>query len=128
MHALLRETNLIDQKSNLLESYGVEHASDLDCNELSDLINYLVNIKQGTDSKKRQLRSDILSQLQRMGIYADNKDWSKVNRYLLDSRIAGKLLYQMSEQELKSLSIKLRSIEHKHQLKKAEIERLKMNN
>ena len=59
---------------------------------------------------KRQ-RSICLKLMQKMGI--DTTDWTRVNAFLTDGRIAGKKLYEMSLGELSNLERKLRSIERK---------------
>lgn len=60
--------------------------------------------------KVRRLRSQVLTLLNRLGKYATLNDWSAVNRYLLQKKICGKLLYMLNENELLTLVRKLRSI------------------
>lgn len=128
LHALLRELNMTSHKASLLEGYGVEHASELTEAQLRELVEQLVKFRDGANADVRAMRSQVLSQLQRIGVYADNRDWHRVNEYLLQPRIAGKLLYQMTYSELHDLSVKLRSIEAKVDKQKAETNRLTMNN
>jgi len=128
MHALLRETGTEQHKAAMLEGYGVEHASDLTLEQMHDLINRLVELRDGRNAALRAVRSQVLSQLQRIGVYSDNKDWHRVNTYLEQPRIAGKRLYELSIVELEVLTVKLRSIERKTTIKNAETERLKKQN
>ena len=58
----------------------------------------------------RKLRSQVLNILTKMGIYNDNDDWERVNAYLSQSRIAGKVLYLCNEAELKALIKKLHAV------------------
>jgi hypothetical protein len=128
MHALLSELNLTGQKAAMLEGYGVEHASDLSVEQLIELVDRLVQYRDGVNAAVRAMRSQVLAQLQRIGVYTDNRDWYRVNTYLEQPRIAGKRLYEMSIVELEALSSKLRAIERKTDIKRVETERLKRNN
>lgn len=128
MHALLRQTGQMAYKSDLLEGYGVEHASDLTLEQLIELVGRLEQHRDGTNAAIRAIRSQVLAQLQRIGVYADNRDWAQVNHYLMQPRIAGKVLYQMDIAELETLSTKLRSIERKTEIKRVQTEHLKRNN
>lgn len=53
----------------------------------------------------------MLHQMQLLGI--DTTDWSRVNAYCRDKRIAGKEFRELSEEELDRLLIKLRAIRKK---------------
>lgn len=70
----------------------------------------------------RKLRSAILHRLQKHGI--DTTDWSKVNRFLENPRIAGKRLYDFTEAEMRILIPKLESILRKDKQQQADIARL----
>ena len=48
--------------------------------------------------------------LTKLGMYALPEDWTKVNRFLLQRRICGRLLYMLDAQELQALVRKLRAI------------------
>ena len=127
-HTLLQQLHLIDQKEAILEGYGKEHASDLTDDELDDAVKQLLQLRDGANAEIRRLRSQILTLLQKMGIYQDNNSWSRVNEYLLQPRIAGKLLFQMSEAELEGLRIKLNSILTKQEKKVSHERYLSQNN
>ena len=58
----------------------------------------------------RRLRSQVLAHLTKLGMYALPEDWTKVNRFLLQRRICGRLLYMLDAQELQALVRKLRAI------------------
>lgn len=58
----------------------------------------------------RQLRSQALSLMNRIGLYASPDDWTKVNRFLLQRRIGGRLLYMLDAPDLQALIRKLRAI------------------
>lgn len=53
-------------------------------------------------------RSSVLRIMQRLGI--DTTDWSRINAFCRDSRIAGKEFGRLSVSELEALATKLRSI------------------
>jgi hypothetical protein len=131
-HAILVRLGMLSHKESLLAGYGVESTLELEESEIDELIDYLKrherSQKKEHDSQLRQLRSIVLTILQRMGIYSNNNDWHRVNKYLLQSRIAGKLLYQLNTDELRSLIKKLRGIERKESEKAAMEEYQAINN
>ena len=53
--------------------------------------------------------------MQKLGI--DTTDWTSINAFCQDQRIAGKVFSQLSNEELEQLSVKLRSIQRKGGLK-----------
>ena len=74
----------------------------------------------------KKLRSQILKKLQQHGV--DTTDWTNVNRFMEQPRIAGKRLYNMNHEEMKSLIRKLGSILGKDADKRKEIERITQQN
>lgn len=73
------------------------------CNALEDLSGY--------KREQRKLRSECLKLMQRLGI--DTSDWTRVNAFCEDKRIAGKVFARLNNEELGALSVKLRSIQRK---------------
>ncbi len=63
------------------------------------------------ERERRQWRSAVLHQLQLLGV--NTADWTCVNKYCLDKRIAGKLFRELSVAELEALMPKLRAIRAK---------------
>ncbi len=113
MHALLRELGIADSKEDILAGYGVESSKELSDSDLVHLVARLDEMKRGKVSvtdEVRNHRSSILAQLQKMNIYSTNNDWTKVNAFLLQPRIAGKVLYEMNAEELRTLKMKLHAI------------------
>lgn len=131
-HALLARLGIMSYKADMLSGYGVESTSYLEEWELDELIQRLrdeeLARRHKHDAELRSLRSIALTVLQRMGIYKDSRSWRQVNEYLLNPRIAGKLLYELKPDELRALIKKLRGIERKYQDKHDETERLILNN
>jgi len=131
-HGLLARTGLMSYKEDMLASYGVESTLDLELWELDELINKLrqqeSEQKREHDAELRNLRSTILTILQRMGIYQDNGSWERVNKYLMNPRISGKVLYRHTADEMRELIRKLRTIERKQKANKANIDRMVINN
>ena len=128
LHAMLNETGYMKHKASLLSGYGVEHASDLDDTQLEHLVQRVIDMKTEAETHIRKKRSAVLTILQKLGIYNNNNDWSDVNKYLSNPRIAGKLLPEMTGLELDNLVIKLNSILSKKGKKDKEINRLAANN
>ncbi len=95
--------------------YGVTSTADLNVGQLDELIRkYSADYNKPATDEIRKLRSQVMILLGRIGVYQNENDWYKVNRYLMDKRIAGKLLYQMKdESELQALIRKLRAIADK---------------
>jgi hypothetical protein len=79
-----------------------------------------------TDAELKKLRSAILHRLQKHGI--DTTNWDVVNRFMQNTRIAGKRLYTMSIAEMKAFIPKMESILKKDTLHIKEIKRLSINN
>lgn len=69
----------------------------------------------------RRKRSLCLKLMQKLGV--DTWDWSRVNLFCQDSRIAGKPFARLSVEELDALSVKLRAIERSGGLKPTESSR-----
>lgn len=95
----------------ILEGYGVTSTADLTHEQLDELIrNYSAQHNKPASDEIRRLRSAALMAMQRLGVYNTSDDWAEVNRYMLQPRICGKLLYQCNTNELKKLIRKLNSI------------------
>ena len=112
---LLVERGLMSHKLDVLSPYGVERIRDLNADQLDELIDGLKRVERKKPAKEvpaevRKARSTVLNLLDDMGIKGKGKDWSAVNNYLLQPRIAGKMLYEMSLEELKTCAVKLRAV------------------
>lgn len=83
--------------------------------EMCDAIEGRFN-KSAYEQKVKKARSAVLLRVGRLGINTiDN--WDEVNAFLLSPKIAGKLLYDMSLDEMKALVKKLEAIINKGGLK-----------
>lgn len=125
-YALLSEAGMKHEKENILEAQGVESANDLSAQQLDGLIDYLKGIvskRNDVPQTTKRKRSTVITLLEMLGVYkAENPErWTRVNNYLKDPRIAGKLMYEMNEDELTKLARKLRAI-HTAQVKKIQEE------
>ncbi len=65
-------------------------------------------VEKKNDPATKRLRSGILVRLQKYGV--DTTDWQCVNRFLEQKKIAGKRLYEMTNDEMKELIPKLESM------------------
>lgn len=79
-----------------------------------------------TSETTKRLRSGVLHRLQKHGV--DTTNWDRVNKFLEQPRIAGKRLYDMTDQELIDLIPKLESILKKDKQRESEIERMTLMN
>lgn len=125
-YSLLGEARLRHEKENILDGYGVSSAKDLSAVQLDELITWLRGIIQRNNEAPlslRRKRSNVLTLLEMLGVYKaeDPQRWVRVNNYLKDPRIAGKLMYELDEEELGKLTKKLRAI-HALQVKKIQEE------
>lgn len=75
--------------------------------DMQDQVNKF-NPSKFRQSETRRLRSSILHRLQKYGI--DTTCWPVVNKFLECPRIAGKRLYNLSNEEMEALIPKLESI------------------
>ena len=112
---LLVERGLMNHKLDVLSPYGVEQIRDLSADQLDELIDGLKRVERKKPAKEvpvevRKARSTVLNLLDDIGIKGKGKDWSAVNNYLLQPRISGKVLYEMSLEELKTCAVKLRAV------------------
>lgn len=90
-------------------------------------LGFEIKVKQLEDiAEMKKLRSSILKKLQLHGV--DTTDWTCVNRFLENPRIAGKRLYNMTNAEMQSLIKKLGSILSKDAYKRKELERITQQN
>ncbi|HSW65207.1 MAG TPA: hypothetical protein VLH56_18145 [Dissulfurispiraceae bacterium] len=131
-HALLARLGLMRSKYDLLAGYGVESTTMLSNVDLDDLIGRLRGMQkesvQASEERLRRLRSQVLTDLNKIGIYSHNGDWDSVNKYMMHPRICGKLLYECNEEELKQLHHKLMSIWQKQERVAAQVRRQSLEN
>lgn len=76
------------------------------------------SLKDGWSIRQEQLRkyrSAALKQMQRLGI--DTTDWTRIHAFCRDPRIAGKEFGALTQDELETLTVKLRTIERRGGLK-----------
>lgn len=129
LRALWIKQGIDHYRCQILEKYEVKSTSDLNDTQLDELINrYSHENYPPASDEVRKIRSEVLSVVNKLGIYETNFDWSRVNAYLMNPRIAGKLLYQMNLAELIDLKRKLYSILSKHDKNAKEITRQQLLN
>ena len=112
-HALLAKCGALENKRAIIAAYGVESTKDLTPSQLDELIarfSEIVDNRHNVPENIRRWRSYVLTELNKCGIYADNGDWNRVNAFLMNKRVAGKMLYELTIDELKALHKKLRVI------------------
>ena len=69
----------------------------------------------GRKDEQKKKRSLCLKLMQKLGI--DTTDWTRINAFCQDQRIAGKLFARLTNEELDALAEKLRAIQRKGGLK-----------
>ena len=80
------------------------------CNEMERVAGYDERREAWRKEMKRK-RSAVLHQMQLLGV--DTADWSKVDAFCQNKRIAGKVFRELDGEELDALLIKLRIIRRK---------------
>lgn len=112
LHAALGAAGKQDNKEDILAGYGVASSKELttaQADEIIDKMNEIAEQKKSPATNEiRKQRSVVLTLLNDLGLYVTNNDWKQVNCFLLQPRIAGKLLFQMNKEELVQLQRKLR--------------------
>ena len=78
---------------------------------IEDMQRTVDSFEKDLERETKKLRSAILFKLQKYGI--DTTNWTSVNRFLEQNRIAGKRLYDMNCEEMRALITKLGSILNK---------------
>lgn len=126
---MLTERGLMQHKEDVLSRYGVTRIRDLDGRQLDEMIDGLKLVqKADVPPDMRRARSIVLSLLDDMGIKAKNGNWQPVNDYLMQPRIAGKVLPQMTLEELKTCAKRLRAVKKWRAEKAEDMERLAREN
>ena len=116
LRAIWISQGIDNHRASILEGYGVSSTADLTGQQLDELIrNYSAEYHKPASEHTRNLRSSILTLLTRLGVYTTQEDWASVNQFMMDKRIAGKLMYQCTDDELRILKRKLHSILHKQE-------------
>lgn len=111
LRALWFNQGIDKYRDAILEQYQVTSTADLSNEQLDELIrHYSHEWHPPVSDHMRRLRSDVLTLLNRLGLYSNGSDWTQINDFLMSPRISGKLLYQMDEAELGALCRKLHSI------------------
>lgn len=114
INALIYACHLTANRVDILALWGAETFDDMTDDALFECKDYMEAAYHGKTTPPpdtvRRLRSQALALLNRAGKYATPGDWSEVNRFLLQRKICGKLLYMLAEPELAALIRKLRSI------------------
>lgn len=102
---------MLKAKQHILSNYGVESTMDLSELELDDAIERLQIIesqkKNTADYEVRKWRHKCLRAMSR---FIDTQDWGNVNSFMLNKRVAGKHLYELSAEELQVLHRKINKI------------------
>jgi hypothetical protein len=114
-----------------LQKYGALDLQDLTEAQLEETERELVAkhklLLRDVPNKERKLRSAILVQLNQMGV-GEGNNWNQINKYLLEPRVCGKLLFECSFIELKALSSRLRAIDKKERPRREHLEFIAKNN
>lgn len=114
INSLMSACRLIPNRPDILALWCVSCYDEMAGEELIELQTFMETAHRAKTTPApdgiRRLRSQVLSNMTKIELYASPNDWKRVNHFLLQRRICGKLLYMLDETELKALVRKLRSI------------------
>ncbi len=129
-NALLAAGMMMPAKKDILSGYGVESTKELTEIQLDDVIRRVTAIinqrKVDTDRTTREWRHKCLRMVKECGV--DTQDWNGVNAFLMDKRICGKHLYELTIDELMTLHRKLHNVRDNKLAKQHEVKRLTISN
>ena len=118
-YALLRQLPEVD-KDDLVLQYTdgrTTHLTQMKESEYGEMIAALEEATEPSREELRRWRSSALLRIGRLGISTiDN--WDEVNAFVSSPKIAGKVFYDLTVQELRTLVRKLEAIERKGGLRK----------
>lgn len=126
-HVLLGKVNAMKNKQDILSAYGVSSTLDLTDQQLDDVLDRVrtsANNRYTDDPLVRFWRSNVIKMVNKYGIDTNN-GWESFNAFMLDSRICGRLLYELDVEEMKVLCRKLHSIVLKKEV--AEVASMKLS-
>ena len=113
-YALLKQRPSIDKDELVLQFTDgrTTHLTEMSNPEYNEMISALEESMAPSREELRRWRSSALLRIGRLGISTiDN--WEEVNAFVSSPKIAGKVFYELSVDELKTLVRKLESIERK---------------
>lgn len=114
INTLMSACRLIPNRPDILAGWNVQCYDEMADAEIVELQAFMETAHRTKTTPAsdgiRRLRSQVLTHLTKIGMYASPTDWARVNRFLLQKRISGKLLYMLDEPELKALVRKPRAI------------------
>ena len=119
VHVLLHQGNLRPHKADLLTGYGVESVSDLTDAQIDDFTERLKSMvatnKSDAPKEIRKWRSNCIAAAEDYLGYRllGETAWGNFNKFMLDPRISGRMMWELDEAELRTLHNKLRSMARK---------------
>jgi hypothetical protein len=114
VHVLMQKAGVRQHKEALLSPYDVESVTELEDGQIEELIERLQRLpelkKTDTPKSTRQLRSTVILAAENYlnTKISDPDSWHRFNKLLLDKRIGGKMMWEMTEDELKQMNKKIR--------------------
>lgn len=117
INTLIYACKLTSNRPDILALWGAQTFDDLSDDQLVEFGSFMELAHRCKTTEPtpaiRKLRSQVMTLLNRAGKYAAPGDWTEVNRFLLQRKICGRLLYMLGEPELAALIRKLRAIADK---------------
>ena len=102
INTLMSACRLIPNREDILALWDARSYDELTDDEIVALQAYMEFAHRAKTTPAsdaiRRLRSQVLAHLTKLGMYALPEDWTKVNRFLLQRRICGRLLYMLDAQ------------------------------
>lgn len=115
--SIISACKLTPNRPDILALWNVTSFEDMLDSELVECKAFMEAAQRGKTTLPpepiRRLRSRVLTLCNKIGKYASSNDWTEVNRFLLQRKVCGKLLYMLEREELQALVRKLRAIADK---------------
>ncbi len=120
-YALLKEHPRVDKDELVLQFTDgrTTHLTEMTDEEYADMVRCLEQASAPASAELKRWRSSVLLRIGRLGISTiDN--WDGINSFVSSPRIAGKLFYDLTVDDLRRLVRKLEAIERNGGLKRKE--------
>ena len=129
LHMLLVHNHMIQAKQHILAVYGAERIRDLDEHDLDECIERMMIIGEERYHKNNpEIRHWRHKCLRAMSSFVNTQDWNNVNSFMLNPRVAGKHLYELSLDELKTMHRKINKIAQVMKARDMKLKNQAMNN
>lgn len=113
--AILKRIPGNPDRDEIISQYTNGRTTSLKAMSYQEYVHMCDDLDSKFKDSRTKARSAALKLMQQLGI--DTTDWTRINAFCQDSRIAGQEFRSLSYEELQALQVKLRSIQRRGGLK-----------